>query len=135
MRTSRSQFTPPKESLGTYVIDSGGGRLQSIGTISGSVRINMPTYDIDGPEIDKVYFNGEYVTQLKGSNNVWQNTNIEIPIDTIRFGQINTIKIDVDVNNEGWCMSVDWVSAEFDVASPVVLVHGLMLIQLLGAVT
>ena len=161
-RSSSSQFTPPKESLGTYVIDSGGGldtgcsyndltinlyiprvlnnsvldvsgkinssdvgRLQSIGTISGSARINMPTYDIDGPEIDKVYFNGEYVTQLKGSNNVWQNTNIEIPIDTIRFGQINTIKIDVDVNNEGWCMSVDWVSAEFDVASPVVLVHGI----------
>lgn len=161
-KSSSSQFIPPKESLGTYVANSGGGldtgcsyndltinlyipkvlnngvldvsgkinssdvgRLQSIGTISGSVRINMPTYDIDGPEIDKVYFNGEYVAQLKGANNVWQNTYIEIPIEKIKFGQTNTIKIDVDVNNEGWCMSVDWVSAEFDIASPVVLVHGI----------
>ncbi len=94
-RSSSSQFSAPEESLGTYVINNGGGldtgcsysdltinlfipkvlndsvldssgrinssdlaRLQSLGTISGNAQINMPTYDIDAPEIDKVYFKG-----------------------------------------------------------------------------
>lgn len=99
--------------------------LVSLGTIDNRAQLNMPTYDIDGPEVDYVYFNGEYVAQLKGANNVWQNTDISIPIDKVKFGQNNLIEIDIDINNEGWCMSVDWVSIEFDVVSPIVLVHGI----------
>ncbi len=66
-----------------------------------------------------------YIAQLKGANGVWQKTHMTVPVDNIKFGQNNTIKIDVDVNNDGWCMSVDWVAVEFDVASPIVLVHGI----------
>lgn len=99
--------------------------LVSLGTIDNRAQLNMPTYDIDGPEVDYVYFNGEYVAQLKGADRIWQNTDISIPIDKVKFGKNNLIEIDIDINNEGWCMSVDWVSIEFDVVSPIVLVHGI----------
>jgi pimeloyl-ACP methyl ester carboxylesterase len=103
--------------------------------ISGKLKIQMPVYDIDPTEQDKVYFNGQYVGTLYGSNNTWVMNYFDVPIEKVKFGKYidvgtpsvasdNEITIDIDTTNEGWCTAVDWVGASFEAMSPVVLIHG-----------
>ncbi|OEE67051.1 hypothetical protein A1OO_14915 [Enterovibrio norvegicus FF-33] len=174
-RSSSSGIAPPKETLGTYVLNSGGGLdtgctyksggpliiklpvpnvvneavLQSDGTIDpgklanmqsqsvigAKARISMPVFDIDSsanvpginPEVDVVSFNGKTMGTLQGADGRWTDTNLQVDVGEIKFGQDNEIRVDIDTANSGdnWCMSVDWVSIEFDVALPVVLAHGI----------
>ncbi|MEI5638827.1 MULTISPECIES: esterase/lipase family protein [unclassified Pseudoalteromonas] len=103
--------------------------------IGSTVMLSMPIFDVDSeysgpdrnPEIDKVSFNGKYVGTLQGKNLRWTETRLEVPIEEVIFGQNNEVKVDIDTANDGnyWCMSVDWVAAEFDVALPIVLIHGI----------
>jgi len=106
--------------------------------IGSQAKITFPTYDIDdqavtdgtyAPEIDKIYFNGEYVKNLHGSNDTWVNDSFNIDISKVRFNQPNEIRIDIDQGNIGneeyWCMAVDWVAIEYDSAAPYVLFHGI----------
>jgi triacylglycerol lipase len=106
------------------------------GIIAQKAIVNFPVFDIDSgasvsppdqPEVDVVSFNGERKDTLTGSNNQWTNDPIEVDIRELKFGQANELKIDIDVDNpdELWCMAVDWVSVEFDVAIPYVLAHGI----------
>ncbi len=97
--------------------------------------MRFPVYDIDSganvsgvqPEVDKISFNGSFKKNLSGVNNQWTDDAIIIPIEEVKFGQTNEIRIDIDTANtsESWCMAVDWVSLEFDVSAPYVLAHGI----------
>jgi triacylglycerol lipase len=106
--------------------------------LSAQAVIRFPVYDIDDlavtdgtyfPEIDRVSFNGRYKKNLSGFNNVWTDDSIVVPIEELKFGQDNELRIDIDVANVGigelWCMAVDWVSAEFEATPPYVLAHGI----------
>ncbi len=105
------------------------------GVIGSKAVISFPVYDIDDkanvteiePEVDEIYFNGELIKTLSGTNNLWTDDSLLIDIEKLRFGQDNEIRINIDVANSSnsWCMAVDWVKVEFDVTSPVVLVHGI----------
>lgn len=109
--------------------------IQQKGVIGSNARISMPVFDIDSnanvnniaPEIDIVSFNGKSLGTLQGADNRWTDTNLQVDIGDIKFGQNNEIRVDIDTGNTGnkWCMSVDWVSIEFDIAIPVVLAHGI----------
>lgn len=98
-------------------------------TIVANAQLSMPVYDIDSGaqngEVDKVYFNDHFLGKLSGSNNEWSDGSQVVPIEHIKFGQVNYIKIEIDVNKDGWCMGTDWAALEFNVATPLVLVHGI----------
>ena len=113
-------------------------KLIDNGVISAQAVIRFPVYDIDdkavtdgtyAPEIDRVSFNGVFQKNLEGFNNTWTDDSLVIPIEDLKFGQDNELRIDIDTGNAGsyeyWCMSVDWASAEFEVAYPYVLQHGI----------
>ena len=98
--------------------------------------LRFPVYDIDSganmsppyrPEKDNISFNGQFLKVLSGINNQWTDDSIVIPIEEVKFGANNEIRVDIDTENsaELWCMAVDWVSIEFDVAAPYVLAHGI----------
>ncbi|MBV7296920.1 alpha/beta hydrolase [Enterovibrio sp. NIFS-20-8] len=109
--------------------------LVSNGVLGAQAVMRFPVYDIDSganvsgiqPEVDKISFNGTFKKNLSGVNNQWTDDAIIIPIEEVKFGQTNEIRIDIDTANtsESWCMAVDWVSLEFDVSAPYVLAHGI----------
>lgn len=103
--------------------------------IERTAKVSFPTYDIDdkavvngiAPEVDLVSFNGEVIKTLEGFNNQWVNDSFPIDISKVKFNSMNEIRIDIDTANtrQAWCMSVDWVSIDFDAAAPYVLAHGI----------
>lgn len=110
--------------------------LVSRGIIGRTATINFPVFDIDSdavvepplqPELNHVSFNGTNKGTLEGSNNIWTNAAIQVDVSELKFGVANQLRIDIDTANsrEAWCMAVDWVSIEFDVALPYVLAHGI----------
>ena len=110
------------------------------GLLSEKARLIMPAWDVDiqetriPNEIDKVYFNGNYVGNFDGRGGLWKLNTFEIPIDWVNFAQPgngfvtpgdNYIRVDIDTNGTGvWCTAVDWVEIEFKAAAPILLVHG-----------
>lgn len=106
--------------------------------LSAQAVIRFPVYDIDDkavtdgtyfPEVDRVSFNGRFKKNLAGFNNTWTDDSIVVPIEELKFGQDNELRIDIDTANVGigelWCMSVDWVAAEFEATPPYILAHGI----------
>ena len=113
-------------------------RLVANGVVSAQATIRFPVYDIDdqaapgggiAPEVDRVSFNARFKKVLAGFNNTWTDDTIFVPIEEIKFGQNNTLQIDIDTANAGggeyWCMAVDWVSIEFEATPPYILQHGI----------
>ncbi|MCC6744959.1 MAG: alpha/beta fold hydrolase [Acidobacteria bacterium] len=115
--------------------------LKAQGLISPFAQLYMPVYDVDFAygERDRVKVNdtvteGEY---LSGENDEWTYWSTAVPIEALRFPAVtgnlsepvvpvlNKIEIEVDTTGEGWCTDVDWFLLSFDVASPVVMAHGL----------
>jgi len=74
-------------------------------------KLQIYTWDVDWPyEIDEVYFNGQYVGQLKGANSVWSLNEFWIPAEHIRFG-VNIVEVYVDKKYVGWyATAVDWAN-------------------------
>ena len=106
--------------------------------LSAQATLRFPVFDIDdkavtdgtfAPEVDLVTFNGRFKKVLAGFNNTWTDDSIVVPIEELKFGQANELRIDIDTANAGrgeyWCMAVDWVAIEFEVAAPYVLAHGI----------
>ena len=119
-------------------------QLIANGVIGAQAVIRMPVFDIDSsantggsfaPEIDRVSINGVFKKTLTGVNNTWTDDSIVVPIGELRFqsasspGVMNELQIDIDTGNVGngefWCMAVDWVATQFDVAAPYILTHGI----------
>lgn len=110
--------------------------LVNNGVLGAQAVLRFPVYDIDSganmsppyhPEVDEISFNGQFKKVLSGINNQWTDDSIVIPIEEVKFGANNEIRVDIDTANnaELWCMAVDWVAIEFDVAAPYVLAHGI----------
>jgi triacylglycerol lipase len=121
-------------------IDSNGTLIDAAdlvnkGRINAQAALRFPVFDIDSnanipgfqPEVDKISWNGKEVKTLSGVNNVWTDDSLVVPIEEVKFGTDNEFRVDIDVANSGdnWCMSVDWVAIEFNVALPYVLAHGI----------
>lgn len=113
---------------------------------------SSPMSDCDGdgipdqlrPEINKVYFNGELIGEMAGDNNVWRMQRFSIDINLVNFPSTpgatatNELSIAIDTANESvqlssgavgcrvWATEIDWVALQFEAASPIVLVPGLM---------
>lgn len=110
--------------------------LVNNGVLGAQAVLRFPVYDIDSgaaisppyqPERDIISFNGQQKKALSGINNQWTDDSVVVPINEIKFGANNELRVDIDTANsaELWCMAVDWVSIEFDVAAPFVLAHGI----------
>ncbi|MEE2023961.1 esterase/lipase family protein [Alkalimonas mucilaginosa] len=111
-------------------------KLIERGVVGAQAVLSMPVWDVDShvpvpppyqPELNRVYFNGVFKHIQSGENNRWTDDSIVVPIEEVRFGQNNQIRIDIDTGNtlELWCTAVDWVAITFDLAAPVVLAHGI----------
>ena len=112
------------------------GKLVANGVLSAQATIRFPVFDIDdksptdgtyAPEVDRVSFNGKFKKTLEGFDQTWTDDSIIVPIEELKFGQDNELLIDIDTANnfDNWCMSVDWVSVEFEATPPYVLQHGI----------
>ncbi|MBF0302058.1 MAG: Ig-like domain-containing protein [Desulfamplus sp.] len=75
-------------------------------------------YDVDyategcsgGPEVDKVYVNGEYVGILRGATDSWSTTRFSISSSFLVEGN-NIIHIDTDAPDTGcWCVGIGYAS-------------------------
>lgn len=129
--------------VGRYVGDV--DKLLSQGLLSPKAHLFLPAFDVDvhgapgyPPEVDKVYFNGDYIGDLTGDNNIWKLNDFAFDIHKLNFpargapGSAivpadNVIKIDIDTASQGednWCTAVDWVELQFDAIAPIFLVHG-----------
>lgn len=110
-------------------------KLVANGVLSAQATLRFPVFDIDdkaavqgfAPEVDRVSFNGRFKKTLEGFNDTWTDDALVVPIDELKFGQDNELRIDIDTanSNELWCMAVDWVSIEFAATPPYVLQHGI----------
>jgi triacylglycerol lipase len=117
--------------------------MVSSGLISATAKLSIPAWDVDvdyccqiPPEIDKVYFNDQYIGNLSGTGGYWKLNEFNIPINKVKFPSIgfggsaiayNTVRIDIDTASPGeskWCTAVDWAALEFKAIAPVVLIHG-----------
>lgn len=111
-----------------------------------------PVSDCDGdgipdqlrPEVNKVYFNGELIGEMTGDNNIWRMQRFSIDISLVNFPSTpgstaeNELSIAIDAANKNvplssgavgcrvWATEIDWAALQFEAASPVVLVPGLM---------
>jgi len=109
------------------------------GAMLSNLKIRVPAYDIDAtdpiPEVDKVYFNGYYIGNLRGKPDEWELNEFNVPISKVNFGKYqgignpslpgnNELKIEIDTLNNGWCTTIDWISLGFETMSPMVLIHG-----------
>ncbi len=109
--------------------------LVNNGIIGAQAILRFPVYDIDSganisgysPEVDRVSFNGQVKKNLSGVDGQWTDDSIIVPIEEVKFGVENEIRIDIDTDNsqEVWCMAVDWVAIRFAVAAPYILAHGI----------
>jgi triacylglycerol lipase len=110
-------------------------KLVASGVLSAQFSLRFPVFDIDdkavtsgfAPEVDRVSFNGKFKKTLAGFDGTWTDDTITIPIEELKFGQPNEIRIDIDTANssEFWCMQVDWVAVEFEATAPYILQHGI----------
>ena len=117
--------------------------MVSDGLISATAKLSIPAWDVDvdyccqiPPEIDTVYFNGQYIGNLSGTGGYWKLNEFSIPISQVKFPSpgfggsaiaYNTITINIDTASPGeskWCTAVDWAALEFKAIAPLVLIHG-----------
>tara|TARA_R110000851_G_scaffold129525_1_gene262228 strand:- start:4021 stop:5622 length:1602 start_codon:yes stop_codon:yes gene_type:complete len=135
-------------------------KLKENRLISDKFIISMPVFDVDNEsalqdcdydgeldhlaaEIDEVYFNGEKIGVLSGSNELWVNNTFELDISKLNLptspGEVseNLVQIRIDAGNEfvelssgaigcqKWAVEVDYVTLEYEVVDPVLLIVGL----------
>lgn len=72
----------------------------------------MNVYDVDSdaltdPEVDNVSINGVHVGVLSGTSDTWGYNRFAIPIGLLVQGN-NKVQIDIDINNGGWAVTIDW---------------------------
>lgn len=117
--------------------------MERNGLIGRYATLRIPVYDIDFSEgeRDRILFNGVDIgaggspAYLSGADGTWKVNEFQIPIEIIHFSNKgssgnepaeaqNEIEIRIDEQNQGWCMSADWVELSIDAASPVIMIHG-----------
>ena len=82
-----------------------------------TATLALLAYDVDEEdgEQNDVFLNGIYLGSLAGANNLWSTTVFNIdPVDIVTGW--NSVEIQVDVNDTGWCTMIDW--AQFTLNEP-----------------
>ncbi len=71
--------------------------------------LTIYAYDVDeeAGEINQVYFNGHFLGNMTGANDVWNTTVFVLDKSWVKSGK-NLVQYNVDVNNAGWATAVDW---------------------------
>ena len=135
-------------------------KLKENKLISDKFKISLPVFDVDNEsalqdcdydgeldhlaaEIDEVYFNGEKIGVLSGSNELWVKNTFELDISKLNLptspGEVseNLVQIRIDAGNEfvelssgtigckKWAVEVDYVTLEYEVADPVLFLPGM----------
>mmetsp|Transcript_4124 Transcript_4124/g.8324 ORF Transcript_4124/g.8324 Transcript_4124/m.8324 type:complete len:241 (-) Transcript_4124:641-1363(-) len=78
---------------------------------SGTVEMVISAYDVDPTELDEVFVNGQsYGTLDQGGNGKYDNTSFQVNVADLNAMGTNTITIDVDLQNAGWCVRIDWIA-------------------------
>lgn len=104
-----------------------------------TMLLTLRAWDVDAVhgEVDDVRFNGNLLVpgQLSGANNQWATDTFDVHASWLRLPTqdnpqgTNTVQIDVDRNNGGWAVEIDWAElrplVEHDSVRPVVLAHGI----------
>lgn len=104
-----------------------------------SMLLTLRAWDVDEVqgEIDDVRFNGNLLVpgQLSGANNQWATDTFDVWASWLHLPTAdnprgtNTVQIDVDRNNTGWAVEIDWAElrpfVRHDDVRPVVLAHGI----------
>jgi len=135
-------------------------KLKENKLISDKFKISLPVFDVDNEsalqdcdydgeldhlaaEIDEVYFNGEKIGVLSGSNELWVKNTFELDISKLNLptspGDVseNLVQIRIDAGNEfvelssgtigckKWAVEVDYVTLEYEVVDPVLFLPGM----------
>lgn len=90
-----------------------------------SARLTLSVWDVDytgsgsngQPERDPVYLNGHGLSRptsyLTGANEQWSTCTFEVDPKWIQDGS-NSVRIDIDVLDGGWCVECDWGQLEIE---------------------
>lgn len=101
--------------------------------------LTLRAWDVDeiSGEVDMVRFNSSQLIpgQLGGADGQWATDTFDVWASWLRLPTpenptgTNTVTIDIDVNNDGWAVEVDWAElrpyVDDDAVRPVVLAHGI----------
>jgi Ca2+-binding RTX toxin-like protein len=104
-----------------------------------SMLLTLRAWDVDEVqgEVDDVRFNGNLLVpgQLSGADNQWATDTLDVWASWLHLPTpdnprgTNTIQVDVDRNNGGWAVEIDWAELRplvtHDAVRPVVLAHGI----------
>jgi hypothetical protein len=78
-----------------------------------SAVLTLYVFDVDEdggppPEVDEVYFNGNYLGNLTGANSTWSTSVFLVDIGDVVAGN-NLVEIDIDtLETYGWCVATAW---------------------------
>lgn len=118
------------------------GELVSNGVVSRYATLRIPAYDVDlsAGERDHILFNGVEIgnggakAYLQGQDKKWFISEFQVPIELVRFGNLNPgsrptaghneVEIIVDEDSGGWRVAVGAPKIQFKAMAPVVMVHG-----------
>lgn len=152
------RYVGPVDSEG-YLIDAQG--VKEKGLVEPQAYLHLPAWDVDrgrfvtrdcdadgiednlDEEINEVFFNGEKVGVLLGTDGVWHLQRFAVDVSKLRFPAapggvgVNELRVKIDTGNRDiilssgrvgcrqWATTIDWVGIEFAASAPVGLVHGM----------
>lgn len=104
-----------------------------------TMLLTLRAWDVDEAqgEVDDVRFNGNLLVpgQLSGANDQWATDTFDVFASWLHLPTpdnprgTNTVQIDVDRNNDGWAVEIDWAELRpyvpHNSVRPVVLAHGI----------
>lgn len=78
-------------------------------TTSAFLTLRANDVDEEEGEQDDVYFNGVRLGKLSGTNDTWNTTAFEVPLNLVHAGN-NKVTVDVDTSGDptNWVLMVDW---------------------------
>jgi hypothetical protein len=82
-------------------------------TTSAVLTVRANDVDEEQGEIDNIYFNGTLLEKLTGTNNTWSTTAFTLDPALVVSGN-NQVQVDVDVEDGGWIVTVDWAQLLID---------------------
>jgi Ca2+-binding RTX toxin-like protein/pimeloyl-ACP methyl ester carboxylesterase len=117
-------------------VDGDGKPIEGNALYGKEALLTLRAWDVDAAqgEVDEVYVNGQKLDgQLTGANDQWSTDTFSFTTDYLTLpaaaGEtaVNEFSIDIDVNNEGWAVEIDWAElrVESEGVCPAVFVHGI----------
>jgi len=101
-------YGPGSHTVNLLVSDINVSAIESATLTIMAYDCDNPTSGCDGrPEIDTVYFNGEYTGILTGATDQWSTVSFDVDPSKILNGS-NVVKVYIDTSSTGcWCLGVD----------------------------